>query len=393
MMRTDQHKEVHQIADKNDILPGRTLRVATVFSGIGAPEQALIRLGCNFKLLFACDNGERDISYNHDQEFDKIRNMASPIKKRLYVDNLYKSKTRKTNFVQQSYLANYHVENDNFYQDVTLLDGRDYKEQVDLFIGGSPCQSFSIAGARGGFEDTRGTLFFDYCRLVKEIQPTVFIYENVYGVLNHDGGRTWATMQNVFHELGYYFTSSILDAKNYGIPQGRRRLFVVGFKKKNSFDRFSFPVPIELKYTMQDFLEENLAIGSLQSVNGQLTKINDLKGEPDQRYYLSPKLEAYVLAPGTKNFNHPGAKTDLPIARALVKNMGNTYRASVNNYVHTHGRLRHLTMREVHRLMGFPDSYKIVVSKAQAYKQAGNSIVVDVMMNIIKQIFKAEDWK
>jgi DNA (cytosine-5)-methyltransferase 1 len=94
---------------------------------------------------------------------------------------------------------------------------------------------------------------------------------------------------------------------------------------------------------------------------------------------------------------HHDAKTDLPIARALVKNMGNTYRASVNNYVHTNtkagkGRLRHLTMREVHRLMGYPDSYKIVVSKAQAYKQAGNSIVVDVMMNIEKQIIKAMNW-
>jgi DNA (cytosine-5)-methyltransferase 1 len=86
---------------------------------------------------------------------------------------------------------------------------------------------------------------------------------------------------------------------------------------------------------------------------------------------------------------HYDAKTDLPIARALVKNMGNSYRASVNNYVHTNGKLRALTMREVHRLMGYPDSYKIVVSKAQAYKQAGNSIVVDVIMNILKQILVA----
>lgn len=375
-----------------EYLPKKTLQVATVFSGIGAPEQALIRLGCDYKLLFACDNGEREISYKHAEEFEHVRNLKSPEEKRKYVDELYNSKTRKTNFVQQSFLGNYHVENGNFFQDVTLLDGRDFKNKVDLFIGGSPCQSFSIAGARGGFEDTRGTLFFDYCRLVKEIEPTVFIYENVYGVLTHDGGKTWETMQNVFNELGYNIAWDILDARNYGIPQGRRRLFVVGFKKEESLKKFSFPEPIKLKYTMQDFLEENLAIGSLQSVSGELVKVNERKGEPDKRYYLSPKLEAYVMAPGTKNFNHPNAKTDLPIARALVKNMGNTYRASVNNYVHTYGKLRHLTMREVHRLMGYPDSYKIVVSKAQAYKQAGNSIVVDVMMNIIRQIFKAENW-
>ena len=272
--------------DIKNFLPKKTLRVATVFSGIGAPEQALKRLRCNYKLLFACDNGEREILYNHDKEFENVCGLNSPEEKRKYVDELYNSKTRKTNFVQQSFLANYHVENDNFFQDVTLLDGRDFKNKIDLFIGGSPCQSFSIAGARGGFEDTRGTLFFDYCRLVKEIEPTVFIYENVYGVLTHDGGKTWKTMQNVFSELGYHIAWSILDAKNYGIPQGRRRLFVVGFKKKNSYEKFSFPEPIELQYKMQDFLEENLAIGSLQSVEGKLVKINDKKGEPDERYYL-----------------------------------------------------------------------------------------------------------
>ena len=372
------------------------IRLGSVFSGIGAIEQALMRLNAPHTVEFACDNGERMIDYNHEEEFEKVRNMSNAVEKREYVDKLYKSKTKQTNYVQQSYLANYEVVDDNFYQDVMLLDARDYEGNVDLFVGGSPCQSFSIAGARGGFEDTRGTLFFEYCRLVKECQPEVFIYENVYGVLTHDKGKTWDTMQNVFSELGYHFSWKILDARNYGIPQGRRRLFVVGFKNKEAFDRFSFPEEIDLDSrplnSMQSMLEENAAIGSIQSVNGILTKINNKKGEPEERYYLSQKLVDYVLSPGTKNFYHPNAQTDLKIARALVKNMGNTYRASVNNYVHTHGKLRHLTMREVHRLMGYPDSYKIVVSKAQAYKQAGNSIVVDVMMNVVKQIIEAMNW-
>lgn len=374
----------------------KEISIGTVFSGIGSPEQALIRLGHPHKVLFACDNGERLISCDYKEEFSKIKSLPSAKEKREYVDQLYAERTRQTNYVQQSYLANYPVEDNNFYQDVILLDGTDFKNKVDLFVGGSPCQSFSIAGARGGFEDTRGTLFFEYCRLVKEIQPEVFIYENVYGVLTHDKGKTWETMQNVFSELGYHFSWQILDARDYGIPQGRRRLFVVGFKSKDSFNRFSFPEKIKLEErplsTMQDMLEENLAIGSMQSIDGVLSRIDKRKGEPDERYYLSEKLEKYVLSPGTKNFMHHDAKTDLPIARALVKNMGNSYRASVNNYVHTHGKLRHLTMREVHRLMGYPDSYKIVVSKAQAYKQAGNSIVVDVMMNIEKQIIKAMNW-
>ena len=198
---------------------------------------------------------------------------------------------------------------------------------------------------------------------------------NIYGFLTYD--------------LGYHFSWQILDARDFGIPQGRRRLFVVGFKDEENYLKFMFPEKMQLDFTMQDFLEENLGEGGLQSINGKLTKVSDTKGEPDKRYYLSEKLEKYVLSPGTKNFMHFDAKTDLPIARALVKNMGNSYRASVNNYVHTHGKLRALTMREVHRLMGYPDSYKIVVSKAQAYKQAGNSIVVDVIMNILKNILIA----
>lgn len=379
----------------------KEISIGTVFSGIGAPEQALKRLGKEYKTLFACDNGERMIQCDYKAEMAKIKALPSIEEKRKYVEQLYAENTRQKNYVQQSYLANYSVENNNFFQDVVLLDGTDFNGKIDMFVGGSPCQSFSIAGARGGFEDTRGTLFFEYCRLVKEIQPEVFIYENVYGVLTHDKGNTWKTMQNVFSELGYHFSWQILDARDYGIPQGRRRLFVVGFKSKDAADRFEFPEKIKLEDcplpTMQSMLEENMAVGSMQSVDGKLQKIDDKKGEPEERYYLSDKLREYVLAPGTKNFMHFDSKTDLPIARALVKNMCNSYRACVNNYVHTNtaagkGRLRHLTVREIHRLMGFPDSYKIVVSRAQACKQAGNSIVVDVMMNIIKQIYNAMDW-
>lgn len=368
------------------------IRIATVFSGIGAPEQALKRMGMFHKTIFACDNGERLIEIDYESEMDKIRAMESVKEKREYADSLYEQKTRKTNFVKQSYLANYKIENGHFFEDVKLLDGTDFKGQVDLFVGGSPCQSFSVIGSKGGFNDTRGTLFYEYARLVKEIEPKVFIYENVYGLTRHDKGKTWSIMQQVFSELGYYYTFKILDSRDYGIPQGRRRIFVVGFKDENAYKKFKFPEPVERPYDMQYFLEENTAIGSLQSVDGKLIKINDLKGEPEERYYLSEKLKKYCLSPGTKNFMHADAKIDLPIARALLSTMGNSHRSSVNNYVTTNDRVRALTMREAHRLMGFPDSYNIVVSKAQAYKQAGNSIVVDVLMHLIREIANAEEW-
>ena len=362
------------------------MKLATVFSGIGAIEQACKRLGIKTDIVFACDNGERFININSDIELERIKKLKDSKEKRIYVDNLYNKLTKKTNFVQQSYLANYNVKDGNFFQDVKLLDGTDFLNQVDLFVGGSPCQSFSIAGRRLGFEDTRGTLFYDYVRLIKEIQPKAFIFENVYGLTTHDKGKTFETIKNVFEDLGYHYTYQILDAKDYGIPQGRRRLFVVGFKDENKLRKFKFPEKVKLETTMQDYLEDNVKDGNLLSINGKLTAVSDEPGHPEERYFLSEKLKKYVLCPGTKNFMHHDAKTDLPIARALLSTMGNTHRASVNNYVTTNGRLRALTMREAHRLMGFPDDYKIVVSKAQAYKQAGNSIVVDVLMAIMKNI-------
>lgn len=369
-----------------------SVKLATAFSGIGAIEQAFIRLGINHNILFACDNGDIEIDIDTEKELNTIRALSSPIEKRDYVNSLYSSKSIKKNFVKQSYLSNYEIEDDMFFNDVKLLDGTDFQDKIDLFVGGSPCQSFSVIGAKGGFNDTRGTLFYEYVRIVKETQPKVFIYENVYGLTRHDKGKTWAIMQQVFEELGYSFKFQVLDSRNYGIPQGRRRIFVVGFKNPESCEKFNFPNAQPLEYTMQDFLEENCAEGSLQSINGKLVKIDDKKGQPEERYYLSEKLKAYCLSPGTKNFMHADAKIDLPIARALLSTMGNSHRSSVNNYVTTNGRVRALTIREAHRLMGFPDSYKIVVSKAQAYKQAGNSIVVDVLMNIVKEIAKVEGW-
>ena len=363
------------------------LKLATAFSGIGAIEQALKRLHIEHEIVFACDNGDVEIDVDTDKELEKVRQLKSVEEKKNYVRNLYSTLSRRKNFVEESYKANYEVQNDNFFYDVKLLDGTDFNGKVDMFVGGSPCQSFSIAGARGGFEDTRGTLFYEYVRLVKEIQPKVFIYENVYGVLTHDKGKTWETMQNVFGDLGYHFKWQILDARNYGIPQGRRRLFVVGFKDEKQANRFNFPEPITLKFTMQDFLYDNCAEGNFQYDKDGNIKL--LPGGQLVEKYLSQKLIDYVLSPGTKNFYHEDAEIDLPIARAILSTQGNTHRASVNNYVTTNGHIRALEPRESLRLMGFPDNFKIAVSRAQSYKQSGNSIVVDVLMAIVKEIQKA----
>lgn len=349
-------------------------------------------------------------------------------KRKEYVDSLYAGQ-EKRNKVKQSYMANYHLDEDDFHWNVAFLNGKQYQGQVDLFVGGSPCQSFSLVGKQRGLEDTRGTLFYEYARLIDEIKPKVFIYENVRAVVSHDSGKTWAKMQEVFSELGYSFSWKVLNAKNYGIPQNRERLFVVGFRddlKLNSL--FDFPSPIELKKKMKDFLMDNAPGGYFLPKKGVefVTKEKNLEKRftqidgdvqlcqkknqqfnwhgdfvfqseddakrnniPDlQKYFLSEKVERYVLSTGTKNF-YSKPKTDLDIARPLLTTMHKMHRAGVDNYVTTDGRLRKLTPRECLRLMGFSDNFKIVVSDTAMYQQAGNSIVVDVLIHIMEEILKS----
>lgn len=367
------------------------IKLATVFSGIGAIEFALKRLNIEHDIVFACDNGEREVSYDLEKEREAVRKLNSIDEKRKYVDNLYLSLTSSKNYVEQSYLANYpHCSKNRYFQDVVLLDGRDFHNQVDLFVGGSPCQSFSSVGFQAGLEDTRGTLFYEFARLVKEINPKVFIYENVRNLLNHDKGNTWRVIKQVFDELGYDYKFDVLNAADYGIPQTRRRLFVVGFRKDLNLN-FNFPPATKkLKYVMKDFTENKCHIGGMSYDKSGNIVFDNIPGKPDEKYILSPKLYDYVMKTGTKTFVQR-VEINKDIARTLLKTMGNRHRAGVDNYVsfdgtENLGSVRMLTEREAHRLMGFTDDYKIIVSRAQAYKQAGNSIVVDVLMEILKNV-------
>lgn len=367
----------------------KKIKLATLFSGIGAIEFAFKRLDIPHEFVFACDNGEREIEYDIEKEREIVRNLKTIDEKKVYVDNLYNEKTKKHNFVKDSYLANYDIKENRYFQDVILLDGRDFAGKVDLLVGGSPCQSFSSVGFQAGLEDARGTLFYEYARLVSEIKPKVFIYENVRNLINHDKGNTWRVIKEIFDSLGYKYKFEILNASDFGIPQTRRRLFVIGYKGNKEFE---FPQKKELKYTMQDFLIENCKYGNfVHKSNGELS-IKKGYEKAEKRYILSPLIYKYVMKSGTKTFCQK-PEIDLKVARTLLKTMGNHHRAGVDNYVSIDGKnkqgsVRMLTEREAHRLMGFTDDYNIVVSVAQAYKQAGNSIVVDVLMEIVKQIMQ-----
>ena len=364
--------------------------MATVFSGIGAIEFAFKRLNIPHEIVFACDNGEREVEYDIEKTRERVFSLENANEKKQFVDKLYGSLTHSKNYVQQSYLANYKCPEDRYYQDIILLDGRDYRGKVDLLVGGSPCQSFSSVGFQAGLEDARGTLFYEYARLIKEIEPKVFIYENVRNLINHDGGNTWKVIKGIFDSLGYHYKFAVLNAADYGIPQTRRRLFVIGFKDDVDFE---FPPrPKTLKRTMKDFTINSTEFGGMTFDKDGEILLSHIPGMPDKKYILSPKLYNYVMKTGTKTWSQK-VKINLDVARTLLKTMGNRHRAGVDNYVsfdgtENLGSVRMLTEREAHRLMGFTDDYKIVVSRAQAYKQAGNSIVVDVLMEIVKCILK-----
>lgn len=351
--------------------------------------------------------------------------------KKKYVDNLYASK-KEQNKVKKSYMANYDLSEDDFHWNVSFLDGNQYKDQVDLFVGGSPCQSFSLVGKQRGLEDTRGTLFYEYARLVSEIRPKVFIYENVKAVLSNDEGHTWEVMQKVFTDLDYNWKQTVLNAKDFGIPQNRERIFVVGFRNDLKLNKeFQFPNPVPLDKKLQDFLIDNVSgkyylpkkgvnfvmdeknltkrytqidgeVSLCQKKNQQFNWHGDFvfveenkdmeKTMQDlEKYFLSEKVKKYVLASGTKGF-YSKPEIDLEIARPLLTTMHKMHRAGVDNYVTTEGRIRKLTPRECLRLMGFCDSFKIVVSDTSMYQQAGNSIVVDVLIAIMTKILESYDF-
>lgn len=356
------------------------IRIATVFSGIGSPEWALKRIGVNHKLIFACDNGERELKMTKEEIEQKMKSLSDKNKK-YYIDNLY-DKTGKVNYMQQSYIANYDIDNDHFYQDIRFLDGTKYKNQVDLFIGGSPCQSFSISGKRLGFEDTRGTLFYEYARLVKEIQPKVFIYENVPGMLNHDGGKTWKVISNVFDQLEYKWRMFKLSAKNYGIPQNRTRIYVVAIRNDlNILPPIEIP-KIELKKTMKDFLEQEVDFKYYHGEKGfqWITKPLSLK----KRVSINSEISRTQAA--NQQFNWCG---DM-VFEKYDPNKEYPKEVYVGEYKGEKGVARKLTPRECLRLMGYDDDFKIVVPDQQMYRQSGNSIVVNVLEAIIKELIKTK---
>jgi len=267
-------------------------------------------------------------------------------------------------YAQQTYTANF---GETPYGDITKIDEKEIPSH-DILLAGFPCQAFSVAGKRLGFEDTRGTLFFEVARILKYHKPQVVFLENVKGFVNHDKGNTFRVVKETLEELGYRVFAKVLNAKDFGVPQNRERIYIVGFLDKTI--EFEFP----------------------KALNKQINVGNILEKEVDEKYTISDKLwaghkrrkiehKAKGNGFGYSLFNEKSSYTSTISARYYKDGSEILIEQNRQNP-------RKITPKEAARLQGFGDNFKIIVSDVQAYKQFGNSVCVPVIKEISKEILK-----
>jgi len=277
------------------------------------------------------------------------------------------------------------------FGDITRI-ANEHREPIeipkhDVLVGGFPCQAFSIAGFKGGFTDTRGTLFFNLARVIEDCMPKAFFLENVKGLTGHDRGRTLTTIIHTLEDdLGYHVHTKIINAKDFGVPQNRERIFIVGFKNRAASNRFAFPRPSSQTPTIADIKEEDVV---------------------STRYYLSDRYLQTLVRHRERHASKGNGfgfeiKRDSDIASAIVVGgMGRERnllvdkrlrdfvpKTNIKGPVNRQG-IRKMTPREWARLQGFPDTFIIPVADAQAYKQFGNSVSVPAIEATMKRILKA----
>ena len=307
-------------------------KVLSLFSGVGGIDLPFEKFG--FKIIYAND-------------FDS-----------------YAVQTYNENFEVKATLA-----------DITKVDVKDLP-QHDVLIGGFPCQPFSIAGYRKGFDDTRCTLIFNVANILKEKKPSVIMLENVKNLVSHDNGNTFEVILNTLKELGYHIKYSVLNACEYGnMPQNRERIYIVGFLDEEAYRYFDFPEPIRLTKTIFDVIDfDNKVDEKYYYTSKKYPKIyNEFKKVEAKEGVVYQWRRVYVRA------NKSG------VVPCLTANMG----TGGHNVplVYTKYGLRKLTPRECFNVQGFPNDFVLPkISDAHLYKQAGNSVCVGVIERIVENI-------
>ena len=306
-------------------------------------------------------------------------------------------------FARASYKAIHDTKGEIELHDITTVSDEFIQSigHVDVICGGFPCQSFSIAGNRQGFEDTRGTLFFEIARFASILKPRILFLENVKGLLNHDKGRTFETILQTLDELGYDVEWQVLNSKDFGVPQNRERVFIIGHLRREG-GRKVFPIDGQIKNVNCVRQIGNLIQTSSYGGNPHRGRVYSLKGispslncmggggrEPKIRIKEATK-KGYAEATigDSVNLSHPNSKT----RRGRVgKGIANTLLTGEEQCVVMNDfRIRKLTPKECWRLQGFPDwafeKAQSVNSNSQLYKQAGNSVTVNVIKEIAKKL-------
>ncbi len=326
------------------------IKVGSDFSGVSAFNQALIRLGIPFKEIFACD-------------MDK--------------------------YARQTFIHNY---GEPKYYPTNVYEREIPSESLDIYMTSPPCQAFSLAGKRLGKDDKRGILFFNSHEFIKVNKPRYFIFENVKGLLSDDGGKTFSEWCNMLggksinyapvifpyeDSVPYHLYWKVLNAKEHGVPQNRERVFLIGIRDDED-NSFRFPVEEHLTKRLKDVLEEDV----------------------DHKYFITSTRLKYLLRhqgnkdiltkelPETCNCipaSYFKGGRDLPYLK-IKSATSKGFEEATEYFTNDNYKIRRLTPRECFRLMDFPDSFTWTVSDSQAYKQAGNSIVVNVLYKIISKL-------
>lgn len=278
-------------------------------------------------------------------------------------------------YAQLTYRANF---GDEPQGDITKINENEIPDH-DILLGGFPCQSFSHAGKKLGFEDTRGTLFFDVARIINKKRPHAFLLENVKGLVSHEKGNTFKTILEVLNNLDYQVFFKVLNSRDFGVPQNRQRIIIVGFNRKsfpNGFDfekNFSFPEASDKKVKVGQVLEQ---------------------GKVDPKYTLSDKLwtghqnRRLMHAEKGNGFGYSLFNSESPYTNTISARYYKDGSEALVDQSQFKLNPRKLTPRECARLQGFPEDYILPCSDNQAYKQFGNSVTVPLMNAVAKEILK-----
>lgn len=318
---------------------------------------------------------------------------------RLGFENVFKEKA-KTVFVsewdeyaQKTYSENFSGPKE-IYGDITKIKETEVPE-FDVCLAGFPCQAFSLAGQRKGFDDNykgacRGTLFMDVARICEHHKPKVIFCENVKGLVIHDKGRTFRIIKSTFESLGYNVFSRILNSKNFGVPQNRERIYIVAFRKDLNITEFKFPEETDSTKKLRDIIEEKPVPAKYYLSTTYMETLKRHKARHEAKGHgFGYEIRDLEGIAGAIVCGGMGRERNL-IVDTRQKDLTPT--THIKGTVNTDG-IRKMTPREWARLQGFPDTFKLTLADTHLYKQFGNSVSVPVIAAIAAEIKKMLEEK